>query len=126
VKQSPKTDLTPLQLTEADIRHWAGPAVFSRGRAYFAHGNVLDPCRQGNTLRARCIGSQPQPYRVEVELGPTGIFSSFCSCPVGLHCKHAVALLLTWLHDPADFRVLEDLETYQILPPECPRFQTWG
>lgn len=106
-----KADTMLPQLAEADIHRWAGPASFSRGRAYFAHGHILDPCRQGNTLRARCAGSRPQPYRVEVELGPQGILSSFCSCPVVFHCKHAVALLLTWLHSPTDFRDIEDMET---------------
>jgi uncharacterized Zn finger protein len=97
-------------MTKADIQRWAGPATFSRGRACFARGTILDPCRQGNTLRARCAGSQHRPYRVEVRLGPAGILGSACSCPVGFACKHAVALLLTWLHRPAGFRELEDLE----------------
>jgi uncharacterized Zn finger protein len=104
------TDLP--KLTESDVRRWAGEGSFERGRGYFRRGHVLDPRRQGNTLKARCIGSRARPYQVEVTLGPEGIVVGDCSCPVGRggHCKHAAALLLTWLHQPDAFLEVEDLE----------------
>jgi uncharacterized Zn finger protein len=104
------TDLP--KLTESDVRRWAGEGSFERGRGYFRRGHVLDPRRQGHTLKARCIGSRARPYHVEVTLGPEGIVVGDCSCPVGGggHCKHAAALLLTWLHQPDAFLEVEDLE----------------
>lgn len=104
------TDLP--QLTENDIRRWTDERSFGRGRGYFQSGRILNPRRQGNTLKARCTGSRPQPYHVEITLGPEGILAGECSCPVGAggHCKHAVALLLTWLREP-DTLTAEDLET---------------
>lgn len=45
-------------------------------------------------------GTERKPYRTEVELSlmPDGVtvdrWHSHCSCPVGLQCKHAVALLI--------------------------------
>ena len=94
------TDLP--QLTESDIRRWVGEASSGRGQRYFRQGHILDPRRQGDTLKARCLGSRPQPYHVEVTLGPEGVVAGECSCPVGGggRCKHTAALLLTWLHEP--------------------------
>ena len=105
------TDLP--RLTEPDIRRWAGEASFGRGQHYFRQGHILDPRLQGDTLKARCLGSRSQPYHVEVTLGPEGVFVGTCSCPVGGsgRCKHAAALLLTWLHQPDAFLEVEDLET---------------
>ncbi len=100
-------------LTESEIRAWSSEPSFSRGQQYFRQGAILDPRRAGMTLKAHCAGSRPQPYRVQVTLGPKGIIAGDCSCPVGAggHCKHAVALLLTWLDDPEAFIEVEDLET---------------
>jgi len=105
------TDLP--ELTESDIRRWTGEPSFERGRGYFRRGHILDPRRQGDVLKARCLGSRPQPYHVEVTLGTEGIVAGSCSCPVGGggHCKHAAALLLTWLHRPDTFLEVEELET---------------
>ena len=91
-----------MELTESDINRWTGEASFGRGRRYFQHGYILNPRRQGDTLKARCLGSRPQPYHVEVTLGLEGVVAGECSCPVGGggRCKHAAALLLTWLHEP--------------------------
>jgi hypothetical protein len=104
------TDLP--KLTESHVRHWTGAGYFERGERYFRRGNILDPQRQGHTLKARCLGSRPTPYHIEVDLGPEGILSGHCSCPVGGggRCKHAVALLLTWVHQPDTFLVVEALE----------------
>jgi hypothetical protein len=41
-----------------------------------------------------------------------GIESAECSCPVGDggHCKHTIALLLTWVNDPDSFQETEALD----------------
>jgi len=101
------------QLTESHIRAWTDPGSFGRGQGYYRAGHTITPRRQGSTLKARCIGSRPEPYCVEITLGPGGIARGECSCPVGAggHCKHAVALLLTWLQRPDTFTTVEDVET---------------
>jgi len=103
----------PPHLTESDIRRWIDERSFERGQGYFRRGHILDPRRQGDTLKARCLGSRPTPYYVEVTLGQGSIVAGTCSCPVGGggHCKHAAALLLTWLHQPETFLEVEDLDT---------------
>lgn len=101
------------KLTESDVRRWTSEAFFGRGEGYFRSGHILDPRLQGNRLKARCLGSRPGTYYVEVTLGREGIVSGECSCPVGDggHCKHAVALLLTWVHQPDAFLEVEELES---------------
>lgn len=104
--------MTTLTIHEADIRNWVGEASFSRGKAYYQQGTIMSPWVQGNILKAKCWGSMPHPYHLWVKLGEGGIEAGECSCPVGGggHCKHAAALLLTWLHEPDSFQQVEPLE----------------
>ncbi|MBN1582631.1 MAG: hypothetical protein JXA89_18115 [Anaerolineae bacterium] len=100
------------ELTELDVQQWCGEASFERGRAYYQRGHILYPRRQGDTIKGRCLGSMDRPYELVIHLGPEGIVSGACSCPVGHggHCKHAAALLLTWIHEPETFAQVEVLE----------------
>jgi len=100
-------------LTESDISRWTDGRSFKRGQAYFRQGAIYNPIRRVSTLKAQCMGSQPEPYNVEIDLGLEGIVTGRCSCPVGGggRCKHAAALLLTWLNRPEDFLEMEDLQT---------------
>jgi uncharacterized Zn finger protein len=61
--------ITLPELTESDVRRWTDERSFGRGRGYFRGGYILNPRRQGNTIEARCQGSRPQPYHVEITLG---------------------------------------------------------
>jgi hypothetical protein len=90
-------------LTVADVRAWTEPRYYERGEAYAREGRIQRPRRAGPTLKAFCQGSRPAPYRVELRLDADGIAEGTCSCPVGAdgRCKHAVALLLTWIQTPA-------------------------
>ena len=92
-------------LTDADVRAWTAERFYERGRRYFDEGRLQHPRRAGSTLKVECVGSQPQPYRVEVRLDAEGITSARCSCPMGEggRCKHVVALLLAWVHDASTF-----------------------
>jgi uncharacterized Zn finger protein len=101
------------ELTESDIARWCEGPSFGRGVEYFNGGAIHNTRRVGMTLKAHCSGSQPQPYRVQITLGPQGILAGSCSCPVGFggHCKHAAALLLTWLEAPEIFEEAKELST---------------
>lgn len=100
------------KLTEADIRHWVGETSFQRGQSHASGNAILHPHCQGNLIKAQCQGSSYAPYRVQAALGPGGIISSDCSCPVGSgRCKHVAALLLAWLRRPEEFTEIADLET---------------
>jgi uncharacterized Zn finger protein len=101
------------QLSKSDVRSWTDQGSFVRGTSYFDQGRILNPRLQGRTLKARCLGSAPQPYSVEITLADAGVAAGHCSCPVGAggHCKHAVALLLTWLDDSDAFLKVEEVQT---------------
>lgn len=72
-----------------------------RGKRYFSEGRVQDyeSLLEGmsiQVLRAMVTGSQSRAYRTEVRFDrymPYKI-DTVCSCPVGVHCKHAVAVIL--------------------------------
>jgi hypothetical protein len=100
------------QSSEQAIRARFDAQSWQRGRQYARDGAIINARRQGMTLRASCIGSLPEPYRVELTFDDGGIASADCSCPVGDggHCKHVVALALTWLEHPERFVALEDVD----------------
>ncbi len=100
------------QLTESLIRRLASGPSIERGEGYYYDGAILEPVRQGMELRAECQGSQYEPYQVSATLTAHGISATSCSCPyegVGI-CKHIVALLLTYIHEPQAFRVIPPLD----------------
>jgi hypothetical protein len=102
-------------LSEADIQACTDDASFRKGSQYYLNHVITEPTLSESVLRASCHGSRRNPYRVEVTLCPTGRKSAhkladpFCSCPRGGFCKHLVALLLTWLHEPESFVVRSGL-----------------
>lgn len=59
------------------------------------------------------MGSEPLPYHISARLGTSGIQETACSCPYdwGGDCKHIVALLLTYLHEPESFEGRPTLDT---------------
>ena len=90
-------------LTEIEVQNWVGTKSFQKGYRYFEDETILNPRRRGQSLIAECQGSQPVPYRVEIRFGPDGgILEGTCTCKAGEggRCKHAAALMLTWLHEP--------------------------
>ncbi len=90
------------QLTAAMIRDLATDQSFSRGEDYYRTGAVWGVERRGDVLLADVMGSSYEPYQVNVELGAGGVVDAYCSCPYdwGGYCKHIVAVLLTYLHEP--------------------------
>lgn len=101
------------RLTEAHVRELANEKSFDRGEAYYHDGSVLEPVRQERELRAQCQGSDYEPYQVSTTLGKSGIAETSCTCPYdyGGICKHIVALLLAYIHEPQSFRPIPPLAT---------------
>jgi uncharacterized Zn finger protein len=101
------------RITDKDILTRVGESSFDKGEDYYQGRAILNPHRQGMTLKARCEGSSGGPYRVEVTFDQDGIAQADCSCPVGDggYCKHVAALLLTWKNRPKDFREVEETDT---------------
>ena len=99
------------RLTEAHIRKLASESSFERGTNYYHDGAILEPIRQEMELRALCEGSGYEPYQVSVKLAKSGIAETSCTCPYdyGGICKHIVALLLAYVHEPRSFRSIPPL-----------------
>ncbi len=100
-------------LTEDQIQERCTKAVFSRGEGYFYDEAIENAIFHDWTLSATCQGSEFTPYRVSVELTPTGIADAECSCPYdwGGDCKHIVALLLTYVHEIDEIHSVEPVLT---------------
>ncbi len=98
-------------LSEADLQGYSDVASFRKGYDYYLQHAIVEPTLSGSVLRAFCQGSSGRSYRVEATLLPAGdksahkVVSAGCSCPQGGFCKHLVALLLTWVHQPERFVV---------------------
>lgn len=111
---TPYTAAMPLPHPDLDaIATWLGAREITKARPYLERGDLKQRKQQGNTLHARCQGTDPTPYRVEVTLGRRKIRRADCSCPVGGsgRCKHVATLLLAWLEQPDTFSEIPTLDT---------------
>jgi len=100
------------RLTEAQVRALANDKSFARGKDYYLDGAVSETTRQGLQLRGQCAGSEYEPYEISVTLAARDIADTSCTCPYeyGGICKHIVALLLTYAHQPQAFRAIAPVE----------------
>jgi|GEM_PF-364649 len=97
-----------VHLTEGTIRSAASRESFERGRQYYEEGAISGATISGNslvTLSARCAGTSAPYYWVRAVLDAAGVQSATCTCPYefGGYCKHIVALLETYIHEPESF-----------------------
>ena len=118
-------DMQLPELTPHQIRCRCTEQSFERGLEYFHAGAIGNPVLQDWTLSATCQGSYPRPYRIAIELMPTGIVSTRCSCPYDADgdCKHIVALLLTYIEAPETIRHIENLLATLALKPKSSLLQ---
>jgi len=87
-------------IEDLTIARLVGPLSNSRGRVYAENGHVegIEWDAATQTLRGRVRGGAPEPYEVTVKLlgansGRVSVRTAMCTCPVGINCKHAAALL---------------------------------
>ncbi len=101
------------RLTRPKILRQVGEASVQKAKAYLRKQVWSDLRVQGPTVKGRCQGQAPHPYRVAVTFDGDAIASADCSCPVGDggHCKHVAALLLYYREHPDAFVEVEELES---------------
>ena len=99
------------ELTPDQIQQRCTEQSYMRGVDYFHTGAIGNATLHGHTLSGTCEGTDIDPYHVTVELTPTGIAVTDCSCPYdwGGDCKHIVALLLTYAEVPDTIYSLDTL-----------------
>ncbi|NJL01035.1 MAG: hypothetical protein HC910_10910 [Spirulinaceae cyanobacterium SM2_1_0] len=103
---------SPPPLQRSMIAEAATPQSLERGDRYYRQGRILKPHRQAGKLWGECYGSEL--YKTSVTLNADGTIAIFdCTCPYdwGGICKHQVALLLAYLHEPQQFQVIAPVET---------------
>lgn len=85
------------------IQALADPKIFERGKKYYEDKMIVHPIMREHRLEAFSHGSQM--YRVSAYVSGQTIGQSSCTCPYDWDgiCKHRVALLLTYLHEPKSF-----------------------
>ncbi|WP_424357108.1 SWIM zinc finger family protein [Methanocella sp. MCL-LM] len=101
--------------TDDDLIDIFGDRSYERGLDYYHSGNVTDPLKINGVLYAEVWGSADEPYQTSVTIDEDGNIFSDCSCPVGDMCKHGVAVMLSWMHEPSSFmngdKVIKSLES---------------
>lgn len=88
-----KTPISLLAVQEA-----ASEPVYRRGVQYYRRKKVLkyEESAEGDHIEALVIGSEPQPYKVVINVKDSHEFKAECSCPYFEElCKHSIAVLLT-------------------------------
>lgn len=94
--------MSTIKATEATMRRYADSQSLQRGLEYYHEGAVDNLIVRGNTLSAEVEGSEPEPYTVQITFGPGDKVIAECTCPYewGGWCKHIVAAMYAYLHEP--------------------------
>ena len=94
------------KLLRTDIRYACGDTYFNRGKNYFNQGTVLtlevvDESEILVIFHASVDGSSTAPYKQKINIQWSPNYTSaditgYCTCPVGLNCKHIAAACLAY------------------------------
>lgn len=80
--------------------------IYGRGEEYFEEGLVKESeLIDEKTLIGTVVGNAT--YRVTVSIDSDGDIICDCSCPCDFNCKHAVALLLSWIKNKVDYSITD-------------------
>ena len=85
------------RLRREDLVDWAGERTTQRGEGYL--DRVCEVSWFDDCIAANVLGGEM--YTTNVYIGKCGEWKSVCTCPVGVDCKHGVALALfasKWLN----------------------------
>ncbi|MCL7928632.1 SNF2-related protein [Halomonas llamarensis] len=95
-----------IALHQYDWQGFFDPNSLQRGKRYASQGRVLDGVtlerdEEWLILSGAVEGSEKRPYKTHITINIISLDDEFitdCSCPVGVGCKHAVALIQTFLN----------------------------
>jgi serine/threonine protein kinase len=121
----------PPKLNEDHIAKLTDDRRFEQGMNYWRDGWRLENLqRDGWTLTGNCWGDlnpvtrDQRYYHLTVTLTPKGISGQKCTCSDfrGRRlCKHLVALLLAWVHEPQRFKVVAEKKERRPVKRRVPR-----
>ncbi len=117
--------------TLADVTRWYSAYELQKAKAYLNSISRIEI--DDEVIAAQVQGTVRQPYRVEIFFDSNAAgkldIEAWCSCPVGAHCKHTAAVLLSALSLPrahvaaVNYAVLEWVESFRRAvkkPPKKP------
>jgi len=95
----------PKKLTVNILKSCSSPESFTRGHDLYQSDAVFDTFQKDELLTGKCEGSSAPFYQIYVQLDEGGIQKASCTCPYdwGGYCKHIIALMLTYMHNPDAF-----------------------
>lgn len=101
-----------LENLESILESASTATSYSRGLHLFQNEAVFDTYRQGILITGKCEGNSEPFYRIQVRLDEGGIQEAFCDCPYDRsgYCKHIIALILAYIHNPDRFIEQESIE----------------
>jgi serine/threonine protein kinase len=121
----------PPKLNEDHIAKLTDDRRFKQGMNYWRDGWRLENLqRDGWTLTGNCWGDlnpvtrDRRYYHLTVALTPKGISGQKCTCSDfrGRRlCKHLIALLLAWVHEPQRFKVVSEKKERRPIKRWVPR-----
>jgi serine/threonine protein kinase len=121
----------PPRLNEDHIAKLTDNRRFEQGMNYWRDGWRLENLqRDGWTLTGNCWGDlnpvtrDRRYYHLTVALTPKGISGQKCTCSDfrGRRlCKHLIALLLAWVHEPQRFKVVSEKKERRPIKRWVPR-----
>jgi superfamily II DNA or RNA helicase len=87
--------------TDDALRRRFGDATYERGAAYARAGRVggLSTANDSRMVVAEVTGTRATPYRTVIILDAdtshaSTVVATHCTCPVGIECKHAAAVII--------------------------------
>lgn len=82
-------------LTWDDVEAWAGSRIVSRGKSYQRSNRVRELARTTSGGIVAWVQGTSR-YATQVEIAKKKLTAS-CTCPYGGTCKHAIAVVLSYL-----------------------------
>lgn len=100
------------KITESALKSASSYKSFTRGYKLYQSDAIFDTFRQHDLLTGKCEGSSAPFYQLRVQMDEGGIQEASCTCPYdwGGYCKHIVALMLTYIHNPDAFIEQKNIE----------------
>jgi superfamily II DNA or RNA helicase len=90
-----------MQLGEHDLRHVFDAATLRKGAAIHKRVRHIELSADGSRISSSVLGSRPKPYSQTISVARAADgrlrIQGYCSCPVGIKCKHLAAVLLKHL-----------------------------
>ncbi len=92
-----------IQLGDEDLRRAFDAGTLQKGASILKRGGVrrIELSADGSRISGSVLGSRPKPYSQTITLSTAADgrlrIRGYCSCPVGVNCKHLAAVLLEHL-----------------------------